>query len=109
MIRGNIVFDGVTVGEGTFNFLQVGGAVTLAAKIAFVNSRTGNTHGWSTNATWSPDVLLKLQELKQLMEVDIARVHLVDGTMESDGPTARSTPADVGGLGESFNDPIPSA
>lgn len=77
MIRGNAKFDSIAVGEGAFSFL--GSTLSLEAKAAFVNSKTGDTHGWTKNAQWSPQVIEKLKELRALMEVDLGQLHLEGG------------------------------
>ncbi len=103
MKTGSLKFDGITVGELTANFLQGAGAISLKAKIAFVNSKTGSTHGWTTHDQWSPEVIAKLRELAELMEEDVAKVQFSDGTH-----APRRGPAGAGlsdGLGEFLSDP----
>lgn len=106
MIRGNPKFDSVSVGEGTFNFL--GSTLQFEAKAAFVNSRTGDTHGWTKNTQWSAGVIEKLKELRALMEVDLGQLHLENGgevlvtTTSSAG--GGIPPAPVPGLGEHLKD-----
>lgn len=96
MIRGTAKFDGMAIGEISINFLSP--TVHMEAKAAFVNSETGTTHGWTKSAQWSPETMRKLQELKELMEQDLAKVHFVgDGGVQtgaSEGGRA------AGGLGE---------
>ena len=99
MIRGNAKFDSIAVGEGAFSFL--GSTLMLEAKAAFVNSKTGDTHGWTKNAQWSPPVVEKLKELRALMEIDLGQLHLEGGgevlvAVTSAGPAAGGG----GGLGE---------
>jgi hypothetical protein len=98
MIRGNARFDGLALGEGTFNFTGTGGPA-LSAKAAFVNSTTGETHGWTHNAMWSPATLEKLKELRALMEVDLGNLHLENGG-EVLVTTARQVGDEPGGLGD---------
>ena len=107
MIRGYPKFDGLAVGEGTFSFL--GATIHLEAKAAFVSAKTGDTHGWTKNTQWSPQVMEKLRELRTLMEIDLGRLHLTDGgempaTAATSGPSFGS---DGGGLGEHFRDTTP--
>ncbi len=47
MIRGNAKFDSISVGEFSGSFL--GSTLAFEAKAAFVNSKTGDTHGWTKN------------------------------------------------------------
>jgi hypothetical protein len=102
MIRGNARFDGVAVLEGSFSFL--GASNGLEGKAAFVNSKTGDTHGWTTNKQWSPQVLEKLKELRALMEVDLGQLHLEGGGEVLVAPTGAGTVLSesrgTGGLGE---------
>ncbi len=51
----------------------------LTAKAAFINSKTGHTHGWTNHMVWSPATLLKLRELVESMELDLASAHFVEG------------------------------
>ena len=105
MIRGNPKFDSLAVGEITGSFL--GPAVTLEAKAAFANSKTGDTHGWTKNTQWSPPVIEKLRELRALMEIDLGRIHLEDGGEVIVAPTnvgTRSGLGGGGGLGEHLGD-----
>lgn len=102
MIRGAAKFDGLALLEGSFSFL--GSGVKLDGKAAFVNSKTGDTHGWTSNHQWSPQVIEKLRELRALMEMDLGRLHL-DGGGEVLATTAPIHTNSVegalsGGLGE---------
>ena len=102
MIRGSTKFDSVSVGEGAFSFL--GSNLTLEAKAAFVNSRTGDTHGWTKNSQWSPTTIEKLKELRALMEIDLGALHLENGgevlvASSTVGQTVASS-GGSGGLGE---------
>jgi hypothetical protein len=98
-------FDGVALGEGSFNFMGTGH--TLEGKASFVNTLSGDTYGWTKNNIWSPATIAKLQELRALMEIDLGRVHLVDGGESLVGPTSLSETTvgssglgSMGGLGE---------
>ena len=77
MIRGTAKFDALAIGELTVNFL--GPTTKVVAKAAFVASETGHTHGWTTNESWSPETIQKLRELRQAMEMDLAKIHFGDG------------------------------
>ena len=96
MIRGIPKFDGVALGEGSFNFMGTGH--TLEGKASFVNTVSGDTFGWTKNNTWSPATIAKLQELRALMEIDLGRVHLVDGGESLVGTTGISETATTGGV-----------
>lgn len=73
MIRGVAKIDGITVGELRVAFLGAQRGVT--AKAAFVNLSTGETHGWTENSTWGPEVIAKVAELRAAMEVDLSKLH----------------------------------
>lgn len=97
MIRGAPKFDGVALGEGSFNFMGTG--IMLEGKASFVSTQSGDTYGWTKNNIWSPDTIAKLQELRVLMEIDLGRVHLVDG---GEALVSATSPSEAGrsGLGE---------
>lgn len=96
MIRGTPKFDGLTVGEFTGSFLGPPGAVHLEAKVAFVDSTTGDTHGWTKGTQWSKETLAKLMILKEAMEQDVAGVHFGNAVVVT-GSNDTAAPA---GLGE---------
>jgi len=101
MIRGTAKIDGIALGEGTFSFLSPDSKLT--AKAAFVSSTSGHTHGWtSAQGGWSKETLLKLKELRESMERDIAALHLSDVIEGASGPSALLSPDARGpsGLGD---------
>ena len=109
MIQGQAKFDGIAVFEGTFSFLNP--TVHLEGKAAFVDSKTGDTHGWTKSTQWSPEVIAKLAELRALMEVDLGRLHMHEGgeTLTTRAMGVRlSNPETGGGLSEHVGDPVPS-
>ena len=105
MIQGSPKFDGMAVLEGKFSFL--GATIHLEGRGAFVNTKTGDTHGWTDNKNWSAATIQKLHELRQLMEIDLGRLHLQEG---SDAMQVASAPA-AGpgpiGLGEHLRSEVP--
>jgi hypothetical protein len=104
MIKGVTKFDGVAVGEFTAVF--TGPTLDFRAKAAFVDSKTGETHGWTTNQTWSPTTITKLKELREMMEVDLGMKHLESGgelTPNTISPQ-RGSPHIPTGLGEHVNE-----
>lgn len=103
MIRGSAKFDGMAVGEGTFNFIRTGGP-TLTAKAAFIHTTTGETHGWTENTVWSAATLQKLKELQSMMEVDLGNLHLDNGG-EVLVTTSRVVGGEPGGLGDHLAEP----
>lgn len=102
MIEGAPKFGGLAVGEFTCSLL--GATVQLKAKAAFVDKRTGQTHGWTEGSgnLWSTATLQKMRELVELMEADLARVHFDNAatapTAVATDPTA--SPGLSGGIGE---------
>lgn len=99
MKKGTPSFDGLAIGELSANFMGGPGVVELKAKVAFINTRTNKTHGWTNHSTFSPAVIAKLKELTDLMEEEVARVQFSDvpGTFGGGSPPAA---APTGGLGE---------
>lgn len=102
MKTGTPRFDGISIGELTANFMQGPGVVAMKAKVAFVNSKTGATHGFAHHEQWSPAVIAKLKELTELMEEDVSRVQFSDAGAPGIGASQSST-GPVGGLGEHLN------
>lgn len=96
MIRGTPKFDGVACAEGSFNFFGTGPA--LVSKAAFINTKTGDTHGWTENKVWSRATVEKLQELRALMDIDLGVRHLENGGESLAGPEAPA--AAKGGFGD---------
>lgn len=97
MKRGTPKFDGIAVGELTVNFLSPSGPA-VKAKAAFVDSKTGHTHGWTECVQWSKETITRLEQLRAQMEVDLARRHMQDSETFA-GETGVSLGA-PGGLGE---------
>jgi len=87
--------DGIALGEASFSFMN-SGSIILEAKAAFVNTRTGDTYGWTKNTVWSPPTIEKLKELRTLMEIDLGHLHLEEG---GEPLTGVSAPAEGRGLG----------
>jgi hypothetical protein len=102
--QGQPKFTGLAIGEITVNRLNA--ALRMEAKAAFINTRTGQTHGWTTGNQWTPPTLAKLNELLTLMEEDMARTHFEQGeaaTTQTATNVNGNTPR--GGLGEYITDP----
>lgn len=91
MKTGTPLFDGIAIGELTANLMKGPGVVELSAKAAFVNSKTGRTHGWTSHNTWSPAVVAKLKELTDLMEEEVAQVQFSGYEKGSFGGQSSST------------------
>jgi hypothetical protein len=100
MIRGSAKFDSIAVGEVTCSFL--GPTIHLEAKAAFVGSKSGDTHGWTTNSQWTPVVMEKLRELRALMEIELGQIHFDGAELVTAPIGAAPQGASPGGLGERF-------
>jgi len=100
MRRGVMKPDGVRVLELKCSFINPpsGG---LTAKAAFVDSKTGHTHGFTEHMVWSPDTLLKLRALRDAMELDLQAAHFTD---PEESPIASVKKEDGGGLADHLSD-----
>jgi len=102
MITGSPVFDGMVVFTIAVDFTKPN--VSLSARAAFVNTATGQTHGWTDGdgGMWSAGTMRKLADLRSALESDLGAKHLGGGgSMEQDrkaSPDAFSSPPD--GIGE---------
>lgn len=105
----SVKFDTIRVAEITVNFLEATPAVT--AKAAFVNTKTGATHGWTTGKRWSEETMIALAALRESMERDLVGQHFDDGSVSSSATTSSGSPRDAfQGLGEHLGtaaDPVP--
>jgi hypothetical protein len=107
MIEGTPKFNGIAVGSISANVNR--DLLHLEATAGFVDTSTGETHGWTKGEgrVWSKRTLLKLRELLDSMEEDLAKMHLGDAALKSSGATSKAG-LDVGGIGEHLNtDPVP--
>lgn len=76
MIKGTIKFDGLALGELNITFLE---GLRISATAAFINSKTGATHGSTKkHGQWSTATLAAVRELRAAIEQDIAKSHLDD-------------------------------
>jgi hypothetical protein len=96
-VTGTPVFDAVALTTIEIDLMER----SLTAKAAFVNTKTGSTHGWTqgAGAIWSEETKAAARVLAVSMENDLAKLHF--GTRpeaQSSQPTARS------GLGEHLTD-----
>lgn len=103
MQQGTPKFDGIAVFTAEFSFL--GPTVKLSTKAAFVDSRTGHTHGWTTGegGIWSTGTIDALKALRDSMEADLARLHFTEGAAvpgTGGGGEEPSAGGGGGGLGE---------
>ena len=99
MRLGTPQFNGLVLASGSFDFTGTGGK--LEGKAAFVDTRTGRTHGWTNGTQWSPETLECLSMLRTAMEGDLAMQHLRgDSALPVAGDTNDDEPAPAGGLAE---------
>ena len=96
-ISGSPRFDQLVVSEIEVDFTSATTGINVTA--AFVDSKTGETHGWTKGygGIWSEDTRMKLLALREAMENDMGKLHFSDAAqVQQDG----SNPVDPGGLGE---------
>ena len=89
MIEGTPKFNALVIGKIEADFRGQDNPIKLEATAAFVNTNTGNTHAWTdprVPAPWSDNTLEKLNELRRLMEMDLAQLHLASAVTTT-GPT----------------------
>jgi hypothetical protein len=95
-------FNAIAAYEGSFSFSALGAALNV--KAAFVDTKVGHTHGWTTGtgSIWSKQTMDILNQLRDSMEADLARLHFEDGTIETVVKSSGvSTPSPApGGLSE---------
>lgn len=95
----SVKFDAVRIAEITVNLLEA--PASISAKAAFVNTKTGATHGWTTGRRWTEATMEKLRELRESMERDLTAQHFDDGATTGVTTTSGGSPADaLQGLGE---------
>lgn len=91
-----VFFNGIALGELSVTFLENPPRIT--AKAAFINTVTGQTHGYTTCYQWSAETVAKLKELRALMERDISVLHFTD----AGGSVVAASTTGGGGIGETF-------
>jgi len=97
-------FDKIVVGEISVDLLTA--SPKLSAKAAFVNTKTGSTHGWTTGTQWSAETVEKLRELRALMERDLESVHFADDVGQPTTTTGSGhIKKELQGLGETLGSP----
>lgn len=96
---GTPIFDALAVTVIEINRLKK----TLVADAAFVNTKTGATHGWTKGegTIWSEETKAAAAALEACVERDMARQHF--GSLPTElGSTVPGQPAQ--GLGEHLSD-----
>ena len=99
-ITGTPKFNSLAVATLSADFTKP--TVTFSAKAAFVDTKSGVTHGYTdaSSSAWSKETMQKLKDLRDSMEIDLGKLHL-------DGITAatRTKGLDMeSGLGEHLKD-----
>lgn len=99
-VKGVPKFDSITMGDLTADFKKA--TISLSGVAAFVDSESGQTHGWTKGEgpVWSKDTMLKLQDLKESMERDLAKVHMSEDTIRADGDRTKPGLEFPSGIGE---------
>lgn len=98
VISGVMRFTGIAIAEVSIDKREP--TLKMTAKAAFVDPRTGDTHGWTTGGQWSPATIEKMGELIALMENDLAIKHLEGAGSSPSTGVAVARPGISGGLGE---------
>lgn len=98
--QGSIVFDGIAIATVEADVINK----KLTARAAFIDSKTGETHGWTEaqGTVWTEKTKAALVALINSMEQDMGRLHFagIPATPMPDS-SSRSEP---GGLGEHLQD-----
>jgi hypothetical protein len=93
MKTGTMKANALRIAEIQVDYTTPGG--TMKAKAAFVNTTSGFTHGWTTHHVWSQETLKRLADLREAMELDLAKAHFQTTNeasiqTDSDGQTVQS-------------------
>lgn len=103
MIRGSPKFDGLAIGEIHVNFLRP--TVEMRAKAAFIETTSGATCGWTEGTQWAPDTMKKLDELRAMLERDLASIYFAGEARPANSSPTTSTSRQ--GLGEHLDEDAP--
>jgi len=100
MINGSPKFDGLAIGNIEADFTKQ--TIQLKAVAGFVNTTTGDTHGWTRGegGVWSTDTLQRLKELREAMERDLANLHFEGAVKKEAKVLDQGSP----GIGEFLGD-----
>lgn len=91
---GTPAFDAIAIVEVTgIDFTDK--ATALVAHGAFINTKTGATYGKTTCQRWSKGTLAKLEELRVLMEQDMAAM-VFESDQTAAGPLQSWEPTGIG-------------
>lgn len=98
--QGSIVFDGVAITTIEADLLNK----SLTARAAFINSKTGNTHGWTEaqGTIWSERTKAAFKALVDCMEQDIGRLHF--SNLPATQVSESSVSSEPSGIGEHLQD-----
>jgi len=98
MIQGSPKFDGIAVAKIEIDFLK--NPVHIEVQAAFINTKTGDTHGWTRGGNvFSDRTRTLLLQLRDSMEQDLADRHFSTGgsSLNTSGPPRAEH---VGGISE---------
>lgn len=105
MIKGTPKFDGLAVTKMELDFIK--NPIHIEVSAAFVNSKTGDTHGWTrSSGGWSEETRALIKQLREAMERDMASSHLTDAdtAAPTTGKAGITLGPTTGGLGEHLGD-----
>lgn len=100
MIRGSPKFDALSVAKISIDYLK--NPIEIDVQAAFINTGTGDTHGWTRGSPgWSDETRGLMNALRVSMERDLAARHLsgVEGAPGAATYTGGG-PQQPSGLGE---------
>jgi hypothetical protein len=101
VIRGAPKFDGLAVAKISIDYLKT--PIEIDVQAAFMNTETGDTHGWTRGTVaWSDETRGLLNALRVAMERDLAARHLsgADGGAPVAAATYTGTSRQPSGLSE---------
>jgi hypothetical protein len=98
-IQGTPKFNGIAVAKIEVDFLR--NPVHIDVQAAFVNVKTGDTHGWTRGTPgWSDKTRELISSLRLSMEEDLAARHLEGGASPVSSASSSKVGGEPTGLGE---------
>jgi len=96
-VTGTPRFNQLAVGEIEVDFTS--SPIKIDVTAAFVDSKTGETHGWTKGygGIWSEETRKKLVELRELMELDLSKLHF---DKAGSATTTKGVEFEPGGISE---------
>lgn len=98
-ISGTPKFTSLSIAEVAVEF-RSDSAIMLSCKAAFLDTERHAAYGWTRGegSIWSPETMALLNQLRESMEQDMARLHFVDQPVRNG--VAVGQPTQVLGIGE---------